>query len=341
MKRIYFLTIISVCWIASAGCDNSDDDSLYGKVYTVNGPVNAVDIGFTLSHEHLMSNFGLPIEETDDYNEAELYRQVMPYAKEVNELGVHTLFDYTAAYFGRRVDILKKIADSTGMQIVTNTGIYGAADHRYIPAYAYRDTPEELAARWIDEFENGIDGTGIRPGFMKLAFDSGEPSDVEKKLFEAGVITHLHTGLVIAVHTGANIEAVQVQLEILERYEVSPEAWIWTHANWFQDTGYLLHVASVGGWISLDGVREDNMDEYIARLTAFREAGLLHKVLLSHDGDAWPMGGEIRPFHAISKYLVPLLLENGFSELEIEMLFAKNPGEAYGIKIRPAKIEVK
>ncbi len=331
------VTAITVFVILIAGCQPSEDGKEAFVIHTVNGPIEAGEIGFVLSHEHLMSNFGLPIEETDTYDELALYRQVIPYVKHIHELGVQTIFDYTADYFGRRVDILKAIADSSGVQIVTNTGIYGAADNRYIPEYAFMESPGELAARWIEEFENGIDGTGIRPGFMKLAFDTGEPSEIDKKLFEAGVITHLQTGLTIAVHTGANIEAVQAQLEILDRYDVSPEAWIWTHANWHDDTDYLIHVASKGGWISLDGVRDDNTDEYISRLIAFRDAGLLNKVLLSHDGDAWPMGDEIRPFHAIMTHLVPALRENGFTDEELYELFTKNPWEAYSIRIRKTK----
>ena len=337
MKCIYFTVLIWIFWIALAGCNTSDGEGFNRELFTVSGPVDAGEIGFALSHEHLMSNFGLPIDETHNYDEAVLFEQVIPYAKKLHALGVHTIFDYTAAYFGRRADILKTISDSTGILIVTNTGIYGAANDRYIPDYAYLETPEELAARWADEFENGIDGTGIRPGFMKLAFDSGGPSEIDKKLFEAGVLTHLQTGMTIAVHTGSNPNAVHSQLEILDRHKVSPEAWIWTHANWHADTDFLLNVASRGGWISLDGVKEDNIDEYINRLEIFRREELLHKVLLSHDGDAWPMGAEIRPFHAISTHLLPALRENGFTEEEIKLIFTKNPGMAYGIKIRPAK----
>ncbi|TVQ03636.1 MAG: phosphotriesterase [Balneolaceae bacterium] len=334
MRHVLVRLSIWMSILLLTGCLPEDTDEQLSVIHTVHGQVDAREIGFTLSHEHLMSNFGMPIEETFEYGETALYSQVIPYAKKVKELGVNTIFDYTANYFGRRVDILKTISDSTGLQIVTNTGIYGAADDRYIPDYAYHETSEELAARWIDEFRNGIDGTGIRPGFIKLAFDDGEPSEIDTKLFEAGVITHLETGLTIAVHTGSNLAAVQTQFEILEKYSVSPEAWIWTHANWHDDTGFLLSVASMGGWISLDGVKEENTDEFISRLEAFRDAGLLHKVLLSHDGDAWPMGGEIRPFHAIFTHLLPAMRENGYSENAIHQILSDNPSQAYSIKKR-------
>jgi len=303
-------------------------------VHTVNGPLPADSLGFTLSHEHLMSNFGLPMEETGEYDEKALYNRVIPYVKRLRTLGIETIFDYTANYFGRRADILNVIADSTGMQIITNTGIYGAADDRYVPDFAYEESAEDLARRWIHEFESGINGTGIKPGFIKLAFDEGPPSEIDKKLFEAGVITHLQTGLTLAVHTGSNPAAVQVQLDMLEQYGVRPDAWIWAHANWHEDIDYLLKTASKGAWISLDGVKKDNVDKYIAMLKKFMENGLLHRVLLSHDGDAYPAGGDIRPLEAIPEYLVPALRAEGFSDREIEQVFIENPKNAFAISIK-------
>ena len=36
--------------------------------------------------------------------------------------GVQTICECTGAYFGRRVDLLRRISRETGMQILTNTG---------------------------------------------------------------------------------------------------------------------------------------------------------------------------------------------------------------------------
>lgn len=305
-----------------------------GVIQTVQGPIGPDALGMTLSHEHLFSNFGLSIDETDSYDEDALLAQVIPYLIILHGQGVRTIFDYTTSYFGRRADLLRVMSDSTGIRIVTNTGIYGAADDRYVPSYAYDASAEDLAQRWVAEAENGIDGTGILPGFIKLAFDDGPPSDIDRKLFEAGLLAHLDTGLSIAVHTGSNTDAIQLQLELLDEYGVHPSAWIWTHANWHEDFELLLDVADRGAWISMDGVKSENIDQYIEYIRQFREAGLLDRLLLSHDGDAYPAGGEIRPFEAISKELIPALRSNGFPEKIINQLLVENPGEAYAIRIR-------
>ena len=334
----FTLAFIFICFLAVylflPACQDNDSISDQKIIHTVTGPVAADELGFALTHEHAMSNFGLDISDTYHYDETELFSQVIPYLKKVKSLGVDTIFDCTSPYFGRRVDLLRQMADSTGLQIITNTGIYGAADNRYVPEYAFEASVEELADMWIKEFDEGINGTGIKPGFVKLAFNEGTPSKIDKKLFEAGVLTHLQTGLSLAVHTGNNPEAVETQLRILEEHGVSPEAWVWVHAHWDADIDLLIETALKGAWISLDGSNEGNIEEFLEYLDRFRSENLLDRVLLSHDGDVYPAGGETRPFDAIPKYLIPAMRERGFTDSEIDQIMIENPKEAFMPKIR-------
>lgn len=315
-------------------CQQVNSSRNSGIINTVDGPVKVDQLKFTLPHEHLMSNFGKDPGEATQYDEAALLRQVIPYLRKIKSLGVNSILDCTTAYFGRRVDLLKKMADSTDIQIVTNTGFYGAADDRYVPEFAFSATAEEISKVWIREFEDGIDGTEVRPGFVKLAFDDGMPSEIDKKLFTAGILTHLNTGLTLAVHTGNNPEAVTAQLKLLAQYHVSPEAWVWVHAHLAEDVQLLLSAASAAAWISLDGAKESNVPEYINKIEKFKSQNLLHKILLSHDGDGFPMGGEIREFEAIPRHLIPAMLANGFTEKEVDQITVRNPKEAFKIRTR-------
>jgi predicted metal-dependent phosphotriesterase family hydrolase len=63
-----------------------------------------------------------------------------------------------------------------------------------------------ILTTWLGEWTNGIDKTGIRPGFIKLAVDGGGLSKIDRKLIRAAAQTHLSSGLAIAVHTGENVE---------------------------------------------------------------------------------------------------------------------------------------
>ena len=325
----YFIAIFLLSFYSNCQEPITDKDSTFTN--TVNETINAERLGYVLSHEHIMSNFGKEPDNVSVYDEAELFEQVIPYLKQLKLAGVHSIFDCTTAYFGRRVDLLKKISDSSGIQIITNTGIYGAANDKYIPQMAYGADAVSLSKIWTEEFEKGIDGTTIKPGFIKLAFDAGPPSEIDKKLFEAGLLTHLNTGLTLAVHTGNNPEAVRLQLALLKKYDVDPSAWIWVHADAMENNELLFEVANNGAWISLDGVNTASVQDYLERLKRFREQGLLQKVLLSHDGNGFPKGGEIRKFDAIPQNLIPMLISNGFTEKEVHQLMVENPKKAFGI----------
>jgi predicted metal-dependent phosphotriesterase family hydrolase len=167
-------TLLLLIFILTA-CQRDNLPQNDGLIQTINGPLEVDKLKFTYTHEHLMSNFGMDPGDAARYDEPALLNQVIPYLRKIKSLGVNSIFDCTTAYFGRRVDLLKTMSDSTGIQIVTNTGFYGAADDRYVPEFALSATAEEISKVWIEEYEEGIDGTDVRPGFVKLAFDEGMP----------------------------------------------------------------------------------------------------------------------------------------------------------------------
>ncbi|MDX1936592.1 MAG: hypothetical protein SFU21_05730 [Flavihumibacter sp.] len=309
----------------------------FGFINTVKGKINSNDLSIALTHEHVMSNFGGQAAAIAVYDTAALFKQVIPYLKKIKALGVLSIFDCTGAYFGRNVSLLKALADSSGLHLITNTGFYGAANDRYIPAFAFTATAKEIANTWINEFENGIDNTDIKPGFIKLAFDDGTPSPVDCKLFDAGIITHLKTGLTMVVHTGNNVLAANEQLRLLNKKKVSAAAWVWAHANKIDTVNILIDAALKGAWISFDGITISNTGEYIKKLQTFKDKKLLHKVLLSHDGNSFPRGGSIREYEALLTKLVSELLENGFLKEEIEQLIFNNPKVAFEIRVRKNK----
>ena len=303
-------------------------------IHTVNGQISVDDLGFTLPHEHIFSNFGADPETASQYDEEALMNQVVPYLKLLKTMGVKSIFDGTTAHFGRNVALLQRISDTTEIQLITNTGYYGAADDRYVPKSALAASAQQIADKWILEFEEGIAGTGVRPGFIKLAFDSGKPSQIDLKLFEAGALAHLRTGLTLAVHTGENMIAAQRQLEILTKHGIRHDAWIWIHANKARDTDMLMKAARSGAWISLDGVNPSNVEEYLGKIRLFKARGLLGKVLVSHDGNSFPRGGAIREYQAVPEILIPKMRDSGFTEDDIELLTVENPKKAFAIGIK-------
>ncbi|MBR9999877.1 MAG: phosphotriesterase, partial [Cyclobacteriaceae bacterium] len=252
-------------------------------VITVRGKVKADKIGFTLTHEHLLVDFiGAGKYDPERWNDEEVIQSVLPYLEEIRTLGCKTFIDCTPEYIGRDPSLLLKLSEASGMNIVTNTGLYGAADNKYIPEYAYRESSVQLSDRWIREFEEGIGGTPIRPGFMKIGVAPGPLSEFHKKLVSAAALAHLKTGMTIASHTGPSVPAFG-ELKVLEEAGVHPEAFIWVHAQNEQDEEKHLQAAEMGAWVSLDGLSTENGDQYISWLKNFKKNDLLQKVLISHD----------------------------------------------------------
>lgn len=335
MRNIFLAGLVILIIVS---CNTSQKKSSDGEdyIYTVHGKIGIEDIGITLTHEHIMSMFGLEPVYVGAYDKDSLFAQVVPYLKKVKATGVKTIFDCTTANFGRNVNLLREISDVSGVEVITNTGYYGGANDRYVPKAAYTSSAEEIAKIWIDEFENGIDDTGIKPGFIKLAFDKGI-SEIDLKLFTAGMLTHLSTGLTMAVHTENNLEAANKMLQLLDQYEVSPSTLVWVHASKVEDVDFLAEAAMKGVWISLDKFKAHEVEDYISKLTLLKEKGVLNKVLLSHDGNSFNRGRPIREYHAVLTQLVPALKDNGFSDEDINQMLVVNPQNAFKIRVQQDK----
>ena len=96
-------------------------------IKTVTGAIDPGELGLTLHHEHVMSTFGADPARYPYYDPEQLPAIVLPYLKYLRSLGVQSLVDCTAAYFGRHPELLRRFALDSDMHILTNTGYYGAA----------------------------------------------------------------------------------------------------------------------------------------------------------------------------------------------------------------------
>jgi phosphotriesterase-related protein len=308
-------------------------------INTVSGSIPSAQLGKTLIHEHFLVDFiGADKISLDRWNRAEVIEKVLPYLREVKQAGVKSVFDCTPDFLGRDVVLLKLLAEQSGIQIITNTGYYGAVGNKYLPQWALSETAEELAKRWSNEFKKGIAGTSVKPGFIKIGVDADGPlSELHKKLVRAAAITHLKTGLTICSHTGPAPGALE-QIEILQAMNVHPEAFVWVHAQSESDKTYHVKAARLGAWISLDGIGWGDFENYADSILRLKNEGLLGRVLISHDagwykpGEA--SGGEFKGYTNIFNELLPRLRQNGFSESDFDTLLLTNPAEAMSIRIR-------
>jgi phosphotriesterase-related protein len=310
------------------------------EIMTVRGRVKVEDMGVTLTHEHLLANFQ-PYDEwvrkPIPYDRDEVVKVALPHLIRIRELGCKTFVDATAVGLGRDAVLLQRLSAESGLHILTVTGNYAAIQYRQLPRHVFTDSPEALARRWIAEWHDGIEGTGVRPGFIKLGFNGDRLSKVEQTLIRAAAIAHRETGLTIGAHTGRAISAFE-QLAILEAAGVDPSAWVWIHADQEQDLARHADAARRGAWISFDGVRPERLSEIVNRVMNLRAQGLLNRTLVSQDAGWYnvgqPRGGTFRPFDTIFTAFIPALRAKGLTQAEIDTLFVHNPANAFAMGVR-------
>ncbi len=304
-----------------------------GRIVTVGGPIEPGEMGLTLPHEHIMVDFvGAEKTGRHRYDSAEVVATMLPFLDAARGQGVSTFVDCTPMFLGRDVGILAELSMRSGLAILTNTGQY---KEPYLPKATLEADAPEIADQWIAEAEDGIDGSTVRPGFIKTAVNAEPLAPAQQKVIRAAALTSRATGLTIATHTGRADQAMEV-LDIVEGEGVAPDRWIFVHAQNETDLGKLLAVARRGAWIELDGLDEASAGRHLAALLALLEAGFEGKVLLSHDAGWYRVGeepgGKKKPFTFLLERFVPVMRERGVGDATISRITTRNPAEAFTVR---------
>ncbi len=302
------------------------------RIFTVKGPINAEEMGTVLPHEHILCDF-IGAKETGKhrYRVEEVVDVMLPYLQEIMKQGITGFVDCTPMYIGRDAGLLRTLSETTGLHIVTNTGQY---KEPFLPRQTFEIDAEALAAQWIEEWETGIENTGIKPGFIKTAVNPGPLIPVQRKVTRAAALASKATGLTVATHTGVAVAAAEI-LEIFEHAGVEPGKWVYVHAQNEEDPEKLLAIAKRGAWIELDGIGPGKEQQHLRPLLQLLEAGFEQHILLSQDAGWYRVGeehgGEQRPFGFLFERFLPLMREKSISDETIRTLTARNPARAFSV----------
>lgn len=305
------------------------------SVETVNGAIAVAELGVTLMHEHIVTDLRAPAERLEgDYDREEAFRVALPFLRELREAGCQSLVETTPIHIGRDPVALRRLSAAAEINIVTATGIYGAAEQRFVPDYARRETAEQLAERYVHEAREGIGDTGIRAGIIKTGVNSRTPlPEIERKLVRAAFLASKQTGLTVASHSGPAAPVLE-QLEILADVGIPPASFIWVHAQSERDHDLHSRMARSGVWVEFDGLNQNSLDWHLDCVRGMAEEGLLNRTLVSHDAGWYrpgePGGGSYSGYTLLFREFLPRLRGAGFSQNEIESLLITNPATALG-----------
>lgn len=305
------------------------------EIHAIQGSVETASLGLMLPHEHLFTDLRGP--HALDYARGEpsaVVEIVKPFLDEASAAGVTALVECSTVGVGRNVSVLGALADASPIHILAPTGVYRDA---YIPDSLREMSENQLAELWKKELTEGIDGTPIRAGFIKLAMSDDGPTPLEVRNLKAAARTSLNTGAVIASHTIGGKVAKQ-EMAVLEETGLDLHRFIWVHAQTEPDFSVLKEAALHGAYVELDtvGAPFQSQAELLEIVIALIEAGFADHILLSHDAgwynpaspDGLPEGG-YRGYTALKEEFIPALLNRGISEEQVRSMTVNNPANAF------------
>jgi phosphotriesterase-related protein len=220
-------------------------NDVVGKVMTVLGPVEPDALGAVLMHEHLYFDFEATAEEGPTQPERVdiLRAYAAPYIRNLHDYGCHTLVDCTTMPHRAEPGVYTMLAEMTGCHIVLATGSYREAaptdawrrpgagrPHRWLDQRVVDSSVEELARIMVGEFRDGVRGSGVRAGIIKLASTLPNFSPGEEKTFRAGAQAQTQTGLCITTHA-VGMGVPQAQVDLLEQTGADLERVIIGHTS--------------------------------------------------------------------------------------------------------------
>ncbi len=216
-------------------------------VNTVLGPIDSKELGFTLMHEHVMVGFaGVYRDYPELFGDRPLDRAV-DVLKKCKEGGVDTIVDATTTDLGRDIEMIAEASRRSGVNIIAVSGWW-----LEIPRFFQAASVEQLADVFVREVEEGISGTGIKPGLLKSASDYGGVTPQSEVVLRAIGRAHLRTGLPIMIHSYSPGQVGKQQLGILQEEGVDPGRIKFDHSNDTTDLEYLTWLLEQGCFLGLD-----------------------------------------------------------------------------------------
>lgn len=312
------------------------------SVETISGPVPADSLGLTLTHEHIvLLDAEVEINRLGRWRDETEIPAASLALRDAKAAGVDTIVDLTAIGMGRNVPRVARIAAGTGVTVVVATGIY---TFDVMPKFfslrgpgTANGGPEPIEAFFVREITEGIAGTTIKAAVIKCTTDqAGITGDIEK-ILRAAARAHRRTGVPISTHTDAGTYRGRDQQRLFRDEGVDLSRVVIGHCGDSTDLDYLTELADAGSYIGMDRFGYDQRLPAELRIDTVVELvrrGYAGRLLLSHDAPCY--SDSLEPAtrlllwpncsHSyISQRVLPLLLERGVSQSDIDQMMIRNP----------------
>jgi phosphotriesterase-related protein len=267
----------------------TSSDSARGQVLTVDGLVDASQLGVTDSHDHLfLRSPALAGQEIEDPD------KTIAEVRDGQSSGLQTIVELTPIGLGRRPDLMRRVAAETGVRIVAATGFH--RDEHYPKGHWVYDASEStLRERMLTDIERGMHPRdwlddaepldSARAGVIKMGASYQHVSRHETRRLEAAADVARRTGVAIVCHTEIGTAGDAV-LDICERAGLPLDRVALAHLDRNPDPEVHVDLAARGSYLEYDtaGRIKYRPDSELLRLISeVVGAGFGDRVLLGLD----------------------------------------------------------
>lgn len=249
------------------------------SIMSVRGELSDTELGLTLPHEHLFTDLSCYWDKSDFLNDRLHFSQpVTPQnrsevqqkpwsfkdnivlndlrcaiteASEFMTAGGKTIVDASPCLgMGRNPQGLMSVSESTGVNIIMSCGRYSE------PSMSDQEKQidiEELAVRFLQEFRDGVEESGIKPGLLKVGFVDkvDKPSEIHS-LRAAGKTQHI-VGCALSIHPHIWQPDSHLILDILAEEKCDLHKVILCHQDYLRnEQEYLDSLVKRGCYIEFD-----------------------------------------------------------------------------------------
>lgn len=315
-------------------------------IQTVLGPIAPEELGVCLPHEHVWCDqnlaprpelFGVT-RSTASYMRLNRFDEMVEELAAYRAAGGSSIVEVTCDGWGRDIEVLARLSETTGVHIVATAGFY---IEPCLPAFVAEWTVERLADHLVREIEGGVGDSGRRCGVLKSAVHRARAEGLELKGLLAVASAQRRTGVAITSHTtgGRRGEvpggtAGVEQLAILKAEGVAPSRFIVGHVDERPDIDVLSTLADEGCFIQFDVIGKEHwlLDQTRAELiAAMIGRGYVENLLMSHDRNRdheMRYGGGTGYRHLFDDFL-PRLCGLGVSPEQVRQMTVANPARAF------------
>jgi phosphotriesterase-related protein len=308
-------------------------------VESVNGPLELDQLGPTLIHEHFRStDEALRRQFPHLYDEDAEWEAAITDARAVASHGIKTVVEPSAMFLTRDAEFSKRVADESGLNVILATGVY-TYDH--LPQPLLNRTEDQIAEIFVYEIENGIQGTGVKPAFIKCAADEPGVTPNVEKIHRAAARASLQTGRPIMAHSRPASETGLDQMRVFSEEGVDPGKVQIAHTGDTENLDYIEKLLDTGCWIGLDRYGLDIFlptERRNATTLALLERGYVERMFLSQDFCStldWftPEVAEILRASEVPNWsmtflfeqVIPTLKEGGMTDEQLAQMMEENP----------------